>query len=96
MVAQNLAPTQAGHENASSSSHVLMIGSETIALTTRRKTYDNPEQKTSGGASSSATQPPPTPPTVSNGPLQIERPISDNVLWPPKATIRKVIFNPNA
>ena len=31
-----------------------------------------------------------------NGPLQIERPISDTILRPPKNTIRKVVFNPNA
>ena len=96
MVAQNPAPNQIGHEDACSSSHVLMLGSDTIALTTRMKTYENPESQTGGSTSSSAQQPPSTPPSGSNGPLQIERPISDNVLRPPKATIRKAIFNPNA
>ncbi len=73
-----------------------MLGSDTIALTTRMKTYENPESQTGGRMSSSAQQPPSTPPSGSNGPLQIERPISDNVLRPPKATMRKAIFNPNA
>ena len=73
-----------------------MMGNETVALTTRVKNYDNLEQQASGSGSSSSTQPPPTPPPASNRPLQIERVISDNVLWPPNATISKAIFNPTA
>ena len=52
MIAQNPASSQADHEDASSSGHVLMIGNKTITLTTRTKTYDNPEQQPSGSTSS--------------------------------------------
>ena len=47
MIAQNLVPSQGGetgHVDSSTSTHVLMMANETIALTTREKTYDtNPE-----------------------------------------------------
>jgi len=70
---------------------------ETISLTTRSKTYDAiPNQNINEGSKGKAPMdetsftPPPT------GPLQIERPISDNILRPPKGMIHKAIFIPNA
>ena len=70
---------------------------ETIDLTTRGKTYDLvPNMKTSENAKgknpvdeNSFTPPP-------NGFFHIEKPISDTILRPPKNTIRKAVFNPNA
>jgi hypothetical protein len=61
-----------------------MMANETITLTTRAKTYDTtPDPQTNGSTSSL----PSTTSSVSNGSLQIEKPISDNVLRPPKGPI---------
>ena len=90
MITQNLAPSQGGqtgHAYASSSAHVLMMANESVALMTRARTYaTTPDQQTNGSTSSlpSTTSPP-----VSNGSLQIEKPISHNVLHPSKGIIHK-------
>ena len=97
MITQNLVPSQGeqiGHVDASTSTHVLMMANETAALTTRAKTYDtNPDKQS---IRSTSSLPLTTSSHVSNGSLQIEKPISDNVLRPPKGTIWKLTFNPNA
>jgi len=70
---------------------------ETVSLTTRSKAYDViPNSNTIGSLKDKAPMYEPSffPPPSS--PLQIERPISDTILGPPKGTIRKAIFNPNA
>jgi len=79
-----------------STAHVLMCNG-IIDLTTRSKTYDTiPEPNTNGSAKGKSPMdetpfvPPPT------GSLQIERLILDTILRPPKGTIHKVVFNPNA
>ena len=88
MIAQNHAPSQGGqtgHVDASTSAHVLMMANEIVTLTNRGKTYDiNLNKQTSGSTSSLPTT---TSSFVSNGSLQIEKPISDNVVRPPKGTI---------
>jgi hypothetical protein len=72
---------------------------EDIILTTREKTYDPTPSKTTNGTTSNgeAIDNPfasVTPP--STGPLHIEVPNFDSVLRPPKGTIQKLTFNPNA
>jgi len=70
---------------------------ETISLTTRSKTYQViPEPDMNGGSKckSPMDENPFIPPHT--GPLQIEKPISDTILHPLKATIHKAVFNPNA
>ena len=97
MIAQNLVPSQGGqigHVDASTSTHVLMMANETAALMTREKTYDTNLDKHPRGSTSSLTST--TAPSTSNGSLQIEKPIFDNVLHPPKGTIQKLAFNPSA
>ena len=96
MVAQNHAPSQGGkpgHGDASTSAHVLMMSNETVVLTTRAKTYNTTPDKQVN--ESPPSQPSTTTPPLSNGSLQIEKPIFDNVLRPPKGLIRKSTFNPN-
>ena len=88
MITQNLVPSQGGqigHVDASTSAHVLMMANETVALMTREKKYDMNLDKQSNGSTSSL--PSTTSPPLSNGSLQIEKPISYNVLRPPKGTI---------
>ena len=80
--------------DASISTHVCMMANETIALMTREKIYNTNLDKQSSGRTSSL--PSTTSPPVSNGSLQIEKPISNNVFHPPKGTIWKSTFNPNA
>ena len=56
LVTQNPAPSQdgkVGHGDASPSAHVLMMANETVALTTRAKTYDTPVDKPANGSASS-------------------------------------------
>ena len=68
--------------DASTSTHVLMIANETVIMTTREKTYEPNLDRQSNGITYNL--PLTTSPPVSNGSLQIEKPISDNVLCPPK------------
>ena len=90
MISQNHVPFQGGHTchvDASTSTHVLMMANETIDLMTREKTYNTNLDKQSNGSTSSL--PSTTSPLVSNGSLQIDKPIFDNVFCPPKGTIQK-------
>ena len=94
MITQNPTPSQGGqtgHADASTSTHVLMMANEIVGLTTRAKTYDITPDKQPNRSTSSL--PSTTFPSVYNGSLQIEKPISDNVLHPPKKTIWKLTFN---
>ena len=96
MISQNPVPLQGGkigHVDASTISLVLMMANENVALTIRAKTYDTNIDKQSNGSTSSL--PSTTSPPVSNTSLQIEKPIYDNVLRPPKGTIWKLTFNPS-
>ena len=74
-----------------------MMFTETISLNTRNQTYDKPIEKKDEGAcsekypSTNSSSPPP-----SNGPLTIEKPNLDLILRPPKSTLYKSVFNPNA
>jgi hypothetical protein len=64
---------------------------EIVNLTIRAKTYDIiPTNHANGGATdipSTTTSPP------SSAPLQIERPIVESMLCPPKSAIQKSVFN---
>jgi hypothetical protein len=73
-----------------------------VNLTTRTATYDTPVEpdkpKTTNG---SAPDPLPSsigPPSASppSGLLQIEKPLFESILHPPKSTIQKSTFNPNS
>jgi hypothetical protein len=90
------------NDEASLSAHIYMFNG--INLTTRSKTYDtlgNPDKgKDINGTS---TLPDPSSSFVSlpsvnplSGPLQIEKPMFDSILCPPKRTIHKATFNPSS
>ena len=73
-----------------------MMSSETISLTTHTQSYDKPEEKKNENPYPDKYPPIGSPASSSNGPLTIEKPNLDMILRPPKSTLRKSIFNPNA
>jgi hypothetical protein len=105
MVTQTPSPRgNSSHPNdeASSSAHIYMFNG--INLTTLSKTYDtlgNPDKgKVINGTGtlpdlspSSVSLPSVNPPYR---PLQIEKPMFDSILHPPKSTIRKATLNPSS
>ena len=70
-----------------------MMSSELVSLTTRSESYDTPWEKNTDNVPTYITSA--SIPTPSNG-IQIEKPILYTLLRPPKSTIRKSVFNPNA
>jgi hypothetical protein len=90
------------YDEASSSAHIYMFNG--INLTTLSKTYDtlgNPDKgKDTNGT---GTLPDPSPSSISipsvnppSGPPQIEKPVFNSILGPPKSTICKATFNPSS
>ena len=73
-----------------------MMSYETINLSTRSQSYDKVVQKKDENTSSDKFPSTSSPPSLSNGPLVIEKPNLDLILRPPKATLRNSVFNPNA
>ena len=73
-----------------------MMSSDTIHLQTRSHNYDKPadqkeDQSSSGKAPSTSSLK-----SSSTVPLSIDKTTLDMILCPPKSTLRKAIFNPNA
>jgi hypothetical protein len=90
------------NDEASSSAHIYMFNG--INFTTHSKTYDTPGNPDKGKdtngtgnlpdpSSSSVSLPSANPPYE---PLQIEKPMFDSILRPPKSTIHKATFNPSS
>ena len=73
-----------------------MMSLYTISLQTRVKNYDKPIDKKEDR--SSLGKAPSTSSLESSSiiPLSIEKPTLDMILCPPKSTLRKDVFNPNA
>ena len=69
------------------------MSSETLHLNTRSQSYDPPPEKKTDDFPSD--KPSVSTPPLSDG-LQIEKPILDAILHPPKSTLQKYILNPNA
>ena len=73
------------------------MSAEIVNLTTRSQTYDKPvEKKDERNSSKKVPSMNSSPPPLSNGPLTIEKPNINLILHPPKSTIQKSVFNPNA
>jgi hypothetical protein len=105
MVAQTPSPGGSSshpHDEASTSAHIYMFNG--INLNTHSKTYDTPVNPDKGiDTNGTSTLPNPSPSSISipsitppYGPLQIEKPMFDSILRPPKSTIRKATFNPSS
>jgi hypothetical protein len=105
MVSQTPSPggiSSHANDEASTSAHIYMFNG--INLSTLFKTYETPGNPDKGkdtndtgtlqDPSSSSISPPLVNP--SPGPLQIEKPMFDSILCPPKRTIRKATFNPSS
>ena len=73
-----------------------MMSSDTINLQTQSQSYDKPTDKKEDNSSSGKSLSTGSPESSSTGPLTIEKPTLDMILRPPKSTLRKVVFNPNA
>jgi hypothetical protein len=90
------------HDEASTSAHIYMFNG--INLTTHSNKYDTPGNPDKGKATDgTGTLPDPSsssvsPPSVNppSRPLQIEKPMLDSILRPPKRTIHKYTFNPSS
>ena len=72
------------------------MSSDTINLNNPSHSYDKPVEKKEKNPFFEKFPSTSSPPYSSNGPLMIEKPILDLILRPPKATLRKDVFNPNA
>ena len=72
------------------------MSSDTINITTKSHSYDKLEEMKIEKPSPDKTPSTGSPASSSNGPLTIEKPNLDKILLPPKSTLRKVVFNPNA
>ena len=73
-----------------------MMSSDTIHLQTQSQNYDKlaykkEDQSSSGKAPSTSSRE-----SSSIVPLSIEKPTLNMILCPPKSSLRKVVFNPNA
>ena len=81
---------------SNSMKEIRMMSSETVNFSTHSQSYDKPVEKKDENPSSDKALSTSSPPSSSNGPLVIEKPNVDLILWPPKATLKKFVFNPNA
>ena len=82
--------------NSSSSEKIRMMSSDTINLQTRSQNYEKPADKKEDQSSSGKVPSTSSPKSSSTVPLSIENPTLDMILHPPKSTLWKDIFNPNA
>ena len=93
---QQLIDHMSNQGTSNSIEEIKMMSSETISLNTRSQSYDKPIEKKDENPSSEKTPSTSSPLSSSNGPLMIEKPNIDLILCPPKSTLGKFVFNPNA
>ena len=72
------------------------MSSDTINLQTRSHNYDKPAKKKEYHSSLGKAPSTGSPESLSTIAQTIENPTLDMILHPPKSTLRKAIFNPNA
>ena len=82
--------------NSSSSEEIHMMSLDTINLQTQSQNYDKPADKKEDHSSSGKAPSTSSPESSSTVSLSIEKSTLDMILRPPKSTLRKVVFNPNA
>ena len=93
---QQLIDHMSNQVTPNSTEEIKMMSSNTINLNTRSHSYEKTIEKKEKNPSSEKVPSTSSPPSSSNGPLIIEKPNLDLILQPPKDTLRKVFFNPNA
>ena len=69
---------------------------DTINLQTQSQNYEKPTDKKEDQSSSGKVLSTSSPKSSSNVHLYIENPTVDMILRPPKSTLQKAVFNPNA
>jgi hypothetical protein len=100
MVSQTSSPggtSSHPHDEASTSAHIYMFNG--INLTTLSMPYDTPVKLDKGKVTNGTyTLPDPSPSFIIplSRPLQIEEPMFNSILRPPKSTICKSTFNPSS
>ena len=93
---QQLIDHMSNQGNSSSSEEICMMSSYTMNLQTQSYNYDKLTDKKEDHSSSGKAPSTSSPESSSTVPLSIEKPTLNMILHPPKSTLRKVIFNPNA
>ena len=83
-------------ENSSSLEEFRMMSLDTISRQTQSQNYDKPAYKKEDNSSLGKAPSTGSPESSFTVPLTIEKPTLDMVLRPPKSTLRKDVFNPNA
>ena len=73
-----------------------MMSSDTIHLQTQSQNYDKPTNKNEDHSSLGKAPSTSSPESSSTIPLSIKKPTLNMILRPPKSTLWKVVFNPNA
>ena len=73
-----------------------MMSLDTINLQTRSHNYEKPIEKKEDHSSLGKAPSTGSPESSSTVPLTIEKPTLDMILCPPKSTLQKAVFNPNA
>ena len=73
-----------------------MMSLDTIHLQNQSQNYDKLADKKEDQSSSGKVPSTSSPESLSTVPLSIKKPTLDMILRPPKSTLRKVVFNPNA
>ena len=93
---QQLIDHMSNQGNSSLSEEISMMSSDTMHLQTRSQNYDKPADKNEDHPSLGKSPSIGSPKSLSIVPLSIEKPTLDTILRPPKSTLWKVVFNPNA
>ena len=83
-------------DNSTSSEEIRMMSSDTIHLQNWSQNYDKPADRNEDHSSSRKSPSTSSPESSSTVPLSIKKPTRDMILHPPKSTLRKGVFNPNA
>ena len=92
---QQLIDHMSNQGTSGSREEIKMMSSDSINLNTHSHSYNKPIEKKDVNPSSKKVPSTSSPPSLSNGPLVIDKPNLDLILRPPKTTLRKVVFNPN-
>ena len=77
---------------SNSTDEIRTMSSKTISLNTHSQSYDEPLEKKDENPSSEKTPSTSSPLSSSNGPLMIEKPNLDFILFPPKSTLKNSFF----
>ena len=93
---QQLIDRMSNQGNSSSLEEIHMMSSDTINLQTQSQNYDKPIDKKEYHSSLGKAPSISSPESTSTVPLSIDKPTLDMILHPPKSTLQKAVFNPNA